>query len=489
MQSAATRIRNAPELSSAAALAAGFAALHALSLGSVVPVDDDFIVYRYARNLIESGEYAYNVGGPAVEGVTSPLWLALCVLGLWMGAAPETWTAIIGVGSFAGLAWCTSRAAACILPRTYAWLPGLLVAASPAVAWHARAGLGTVPLAWAISAALWAWTAGRSPWRVGAWLAAGVLFRLEALVLVLPFLLSSKRVVALPMLALGAVTLWRLSVFGSFVPAPATLKDLPISAELTYGARYVASAAREGGTSLLLIVGAFASLRRGRVIAPWGMGVALATLAIVIVGGDWMVYGRFFVPFLGVGAVCSCAVFTGMTSNAARNAGLAFLAGVTVFGFTARRQAIFENEFFEQWWLVVGDLLRDSADPNASVATSPIGAIGWRSDLEIIDVLGLTHDEFHGRPPDLENVSVKGHHRFDGSWVLTQDPDYLLLGNAVLQPDTGQLSVNPWEADIAQDPRLMTKYVRRGVELDSSRPRVLPYFKRTGALDLSTSSK
>lgn len=468
----------------AAAIAAVLAAVHAVSLGTVVPVDDDYVVYRYARNLIEFGEYAFNRGGVSVEGVTSPLWLGICALGVFIGATPALWTAILGTASAAGLAWCTARAGTHSLRRGLAWLPGLLVALSPAVAWHARAGLGTVPMAWAIAAAMLAWTDGRGHRRVGAWLAVALLFRLEAALLVLPFVWSSPRVVVLPALALGIVTAWRVAVFGTFVPAAAELKALPLGADLEYGARYAARAAREGGSSVLLALGALATARRRSALTPWCVGSGLAFLAVMVVGGDWMVYGRFYVPFAGIAAVCACALFAGASSRLARGAGLTALASITALGFTARRQAVFENRFFERWWLAVGDELRESADPRARVATSPIGAIGWRSGLEIVDVLGLTHERFHGLPPDLENVAVKGHHRFDGNWVLSREPDYLLLGNAVLQPDSGQLSINPWEADIVRDPRFAAEYVQRGTRVEADGARVLPYFKRATARDL-----
>ena len=56
--------------------------VHALSFSGAGPVDDDFIVYRYARNLIAGDGLVFNVG-ERFEGFTVPLWLGWIAYGVF----------------------------------------------------------------------------------------------------------------------------------------------------------------------------------------------------------------------------------------------------------------------------------------------------------------------------------------------------------------------------------------------------------------------
>ena len=70
-------------------LPAAIAIAHAASLSGVVPVDDDFIVYRYARNLLEHGELCFNEAAAPSDGVTTVGWLLLVLPAVAIGVPPE----------------------------------------------------------------------------------------------------------------------------------------------------------------------------------------------------------------------------------------------------------------------------------------------------------------------------------------------------------------------------------------------------------------
>ncbi len=491
------------------------AALHALVLvwQGVGPVDDDYIVYRYARNWLASGSLSFQPegwgGAPGpVEGFTSPLWLCLCAFAQLLGLAPTVWTPGVGTVS-AGLAtvW-AGWAARSVMPLgagRWALIVPLLMALSPSLAWHAVAGLGTAPMAAAMALAVLA--AVRS--RRGLFAVASVVavsFRLEALVAILPLGIAAAygaaaegerslaaRLVrwtgpALFMVAL--ITLVRWGLFSRLAPSTYFVKRLPLSEEVGYGAQYLLRAFTEGGLAAMAFAAMVARSVERPALARALMGATVIVLAYVLAcGGDWMVYGRFLVPFLPVFAVGAGLLVTGTTSRPARFLIAIALTLSTLSGLRpdVRSQAIFEHRFFEAWWLRVGDELRERAPEGSSVALSPIGAIGWRSGLPIVDVLGLTHDVFHDLEPDLAAVDVKGHHRHSGRWVLDQQPTYVILGNGILQPSTGTMDVNPWEADIPVDPRFGRDYVAETAwvsEADGTR-RPLPYFRRREAEPLS----
>ena len=489
-----------------APLAAILAGLHVLSLGGVVPVDDDYIVYRYAMNWVEHGVHTFNLAEGATDGVTTPLWFWIVSLGVAAGAAPEIWSLAWGAGAMALTALLLAHTGRRLLPVGWAWFPALLFAISPAAAWHARAGLGTLPMAFAMALAvdrLVAFQKGQGrAWHVGAALAAAVLFRLEGALLVVAAAWAMRRslrtfwpAVAIPVLAAAVVCSGRWIMFGHWLPASGALKALPLAEELEYGARYLLRSFSEGGLALWLAAGACAwaggtraepgkdeGARRLR--DAFGATCTLALLFVMLVGGDWMVYGRLMVPFLPVAILgASSWIANWSVGPKLQSLGAVALLAASVVGFAARPQAAFENRFFERWWLDVGQALKEKVEPGRKVALSPIGAIGWSSELPIVDILGLTHDAFHDLPPDLKGVGVKGHHRHSADWVFLQRPDYLILGNGIVQPGTGQVSVNPWEADIVRDSRFQAAYVQDRCDIDrgGGDRGVLPYLRLRSA--------
>lgn len=499
---------------------AAAAGLHVLSLLGVVPVDDDYIVYRYARNWVEHGVYAFNLSEGPTDGVTTPLWFLIAAMGVALGVAPELWSLAWGGAAMVLTVLLMGRVGRHLLPASWAWLPAALFALSPAAAWHARAGLGTLPMALALAFALDRLVACRDgrvrPWQVGGALAVAVLFRLEGALVVLGAAVALRRsmttfwpAIALPAIAMALVCTWRWAAFGHLLPASGALKALPLAHELQYGSKYLVRSMVEGGAALWLMVSAVAMCSRsmsrfepkddpprdhagghprspdggssaGSIRAFLGWSSALALAFVLVVGGDWMVYSRLMVPFLPLALVGAClglARWRGV--DALRWVGAAALLVGTAWGFAARPQAVFENRFFERWWLDVGSALKGRAAPGAKIALSPIGAIGWASELPIVDILGLTHGAFLDLPPDLEGVGVKGHHRHSADWVFEQRPDYIVLGNGVVQPGTGQVSVNPWEADIVLDPRFQAAYVQERcvMERAGGGTGVLPYLR------------
>ncbi|MEM6674796.1 MAG: hypothetical protein AAF726_18255 [Planctomycetota bacterium] len=469
------------------------AVAHAASLLGTGPVDDDYIVYRYAAHWLDGHGLVFNVGDPAVEGATSPLWLAVCGVGVWLGIDPAVWSPAIGILSVAVLVVAVGRCAQRLFVGPIAALAPWLVALSPAVAWHANAGLGTVPTAAAVAIGverLGRWSASGSR---AALLAGSVAFsiavalRAEVAVVWIAWGLArlprrgELAIAALPAVVLLVTTAVRWGIYGTLLPHAYYVKTLPLAVELEYGARYLVRSGGEGGLALLLLLGAFVPRDRA-VLRAIGIGAVLALIQVLVVGGDWMVYGRFLVPYAALAALAATASIAALGSARARVAASGAAVALTLGGLVARPQAVFEAHFFEDWWRTVGSALRDGAPEGARVAISPIGAFGWSSRLPVVDVLGLTHDAFLDVDPDLEGVGVKGHHRHDGAWVLDQEPDYLLLGNAVLQPG-GSLDVNPWEADVIGDERFARDYVARSLTLErqDGSLQVLPYHARRGA--------
>jgi hypothetical protein len=91
----------------ASGLAAGFFLIFSRQVfGLGFPLDDAWIHQTYARNLGTLGKWAF-IPGQASAGSTSPLWTVLLSAGFALGLSdPRPWTFLLGIASLAGLAWC-----------------------------------------------------------------------------------------------------------------------------------------------------------------------------------------------------------------------------------------------------------------------------------------------------------------------------------------------------------------------------------------------
>ena len=74
--------------------------------------DDAYIVFRYARNLVNGLGLVFNAG-ERVEGFTDLLWVLWTTPAFVLGVDPETWTSAWGVACFGAmlalLAWDHAR--------------------------------------------------------------------------------------------------------------------------------------------------------------------------------------------------------------------------------------------------------------------------------------------------------------------------------------------------------------------------------------------
>lgn len=466
------------------------AVLLALALAGVVhaatflgsgPFDDDFICYRYARNWVEGNGLVFNPG-ERYEGFTNPLWVMILALGLRLRLDPEVVSLGLSMLSVGVAAWAAGAAWTRRHPGSRFPLPALLVAASPAIAWHGVAGLGTTLLAALL--ALWfldwerAREVGRPAWRAGVWLFLACLLRQEAALFALPFLVVERRAPALlPLAALAGWTAFRLAYYGRWLPITFAAKKLPLAADLGYGTNYLLLSTLEAGVGVALLLATFATRVTGRRRATTRAAVTavlLHGLYVLLVGGDFVAYARFFVPTLPLAYLFACEGACAFVTHPARRLALGVTAvaalswtqvgalvpiGRAVVG-VGRTYRFQDHGWNEARWRVMGEHLGAVLPPGTRVALSPIGVFGWTSRLWIVDPLGLTNDSVLDEEPMLDQVSMKGHHRIDPDWVLAQRPDVVILGNGRRDPFNGKPSVNPWEAPLVFHPTFQRDYQR-----------------------------
>lgn len=474
-------------------LLALLACVHAASFLGSGPCDDDFIVYRYARNWVEGQGLVFNPG-EHFEGYSAPLWVFWIAAALRLRIDPVVASVATGVAAAGVAVGALAETWRRRFPSSTLAPPALLLALTPVLAWHAVAGLGTTALA-ALLALWWlsyegAVRADRPARGASLALALACLLRQECVLFALPFTVAELRrrrdpALALPWLAFGGWTVFRLVHYGRWLPITYTVKKLPVPTDLAYGARYLWDATLACGFGAFLVAAVLAAARaRGPLRTPVRVaatGLVVHALYVVWVGGDFVALARFFVPTLPIAfGLGWLGVHELLADRRALRVGLCALAAIALQWPQLERPQLFgEHRFFEERWARIGRHLGATVDPATTVAISPIGAFGWTSRLPVVDVLGLTHDAALDEAPDLA-IRMKGHHRFDGGWVLDQRPELVILGNGVRQPGTDRLVVNPWERTILEDPRFPREYTRVAVPLPDD-PVPVDVFVRVGA--------
>lgn len=176
-------------LSLAFFLATGFAANKTLGF----PLDDSWIHQTYARNLAQTGEWAFVPGEPSA-GSTSPLWVVLLSIGYLLRVPYYVWSFGLGFLILWSLALIVARVFRQLFPKILL-LPlfaGLLFIFEWHLVWAAASGMETL-LFGLMSVTLFAWmlekpkqTATSSWFAAGAFAGLVVWVRPEGLTLLLP---------------------------------------------------------------------------------------------------------------------------------------------------------------------------------------------------------------------------------------------------------------------------------------------------------------
>ena len=310
------------------AVACALYGLQAIRFSSWI-IDDAFVTFRYAHNLVRGLGLVFNPG-EHVEGYTNFSWVLLAALGMKLGFSPTSFMpalgAMAGVAAIVVVAHTGRRLAERAgEPHELAGLPAaVLLALTPSLAFYAVSGLETVLFTLLVTAAASALALGRAR-SFAALAVAALLTRPEAALLALwggvPITVVVLRSTGAPrrraLVALGMMVLptlvyllFKKWYFGSLAPNTLLAKPPSVRAGLRYVASEVPALA---GLALAAIMGAVVDLRSLRSRARDREAVAMApvaqlvllwcamTGAVALVGGDFMPAHRMLLPSLGVG--------------------------------------------------------------------------------------------------------------------------------------------------------------------------------------------
>ncbi|MFI5315058.1 MAG: hypothetical protein ACHQ6T_05125 [Myxococcota bacterium] len=285
----------------------------------------------------------------------------------------------------------------------------------------------------------------------------------------------------------GAYFAWRVSYFGDWLPNTFYAKSGFTAAHALRGAGYLLGFAANPFVWLelpLVLVGAVSAWRtRERAVAA---SAAALLAAVVAVGGDGLPMYRFLVPAIPLLAVLAAlgasALASGLRSRGAQSATpVAALVGVLALSLLPLHDAQYalmveQRDYEIPTWRAVGETLGRALPRDALVAAVPIGALGWYSDLRILDMVGLT-DRAIAHAPVATGSGWAGHEKHDGRYVLSRRPDAILLGN-IFVADASHVPLhlfptftNPYiaarEGDVPVQPEFARDYVQGALRMPS----------------------
>lgn len=446
-----------------------FASLHALRVYESLLSDDAYILFRYARNLVDFGSLTWNPGEPPIEGFTSLGYVLLIAAGEILGLDAVWWSQLLGLIGIA-----VACVAAAVLARAVtgedaiatATAAILLSVCSPLAFW-ARGGMETTLFTATLAFAMAAWVRddrrGDSRRVSSLTFLLATVFRPEAAgiwAIAVAFDLRrgpgrrARLVSWWPYAALiGVLVLWKLYYFGDALPntyhAKAGGGAAALGPGLLYAFRFLQAYGWLGiaiATVPLLVRPS--SDRRGL----WYLvASAIFYVAYVVkLGGDYQGGYRYLVPVLPMLVTLTAAGLAVLWDRASvlgaarRWVGASIAFGLTFVGLavhSAREIKALPGRLTRPWVLVDRDLvdrmeyvmmgrsLEKVMAPTESVGALAVGAIGYYSRRPVLDLFGLNDREIAQIPLRLQRHDQwrPGHMKGNAAVVLRRRPDYLML--------------------------------------------------------------
>ncbi len=405
-------------------------------------VDDAAITFAYARSLAAGEGAVLQPGAEPVEGYSNPAWLAILVLGRWLGlfdrgawfgvpdlvVFPKVVALLCCAGVFAGfyaVARAVSRrpvlltvvagAATAAVPSFVIWVssglenPLLALAAVTLAAVLARAAVAgrllevRVAVGCGLLAALAALTRPDGLIYAAAYPVA-VLLLLQPARAARAALAVVVSTVAFTVPA-GAYLAWRRATFGEYLPNTALAKaqGVPTAEELGRASELVAYT---GWLTVVLVVGVIAAAMSQRgsgrtVLAMLLVPLGLAVAAFAVLQGDWMGEYRFATPVWPLTALAASVAGARVLPQLAvrARAAVAVVAlvavGLTSLGWASAAEAFRQAPTVPMCAVAqtTGASVNGFADilgvRGGTLVTPDVGGSALTSRFEIVDLVGL----------------------------------------------------------------------------------------------------
>lgn len=430
-------------------------------------VDDAYISFVYAKNLVQGNGLTYN--GMMVEGYSNFLWTLLMAPFIALKVDPLLAARAVSLVSAGAVLLLTERLIRQFNPGLPNWAVFLALCAlalcAPFAAW-AMGGLETMLMTlWVTLFVYLERSSNRNAARLSSLsVLAAALTRPEGAML-FPLLIIYRlaykkqplRIVLwgslLFIVPFGFYLLWRHSTYGYWLPNTAFLKLDSGWETALKGSAWLFSYWITRPLLALLVALAAVHLFAARALfnRDWGLATltVLAFFAFVIYAGpDWMPHYRFWVPVVPLLSVFVARALIAFTSPLYRRSAFALLASAValevIFAVTVHMPYAPQFGDYTDGLIRGGKWIRQVTSPQDTIAVVDAGALAYYSERRTIDILGL-NDAHIAHSPQKDDpayvlaqrprvvqlhiaFSPAGHiqsgERDDNNWTLYKHPDF-----------------------------------------------------------------
>jgi arabinofuranosyltransferase len=428
--------------------------------------DDAYISYRYAENLRAGKGLVFNPG-KKVEGYSNFLWVIILAFFNLLGISPLLASKILTFS----LSWLLiilifKTAQALGLDKLFACLCALTFSFSSSLAYFAMSGLETIFYALLLLLGVLLnekyekETSKKSLFLLYGALLGAALTRPEGLLF---FLISSgyhilkkaiskrgiqlKNILQIQSLFLfmyAFLILLRYWYYGSLFPNTFYAKPQGTFVEQGFSAFFSNFInALFSGSFLLIPVLFLFTKRRYLTKYLYPLLFCLGQMVFMSYAGDWMAFGRFFMPVLPIVVVLTFVLLGLIGTNLEKSKSklalkflsiglLVIFAGLNVFqtGKALLNQDAYPYLVMNSSLLVqTGKWLGQNFPPETVLSLRRQGAVPYHSGMNSIDMLGLTEMEI-ARTLYNEKDTLKAN-KINAEYILKQRPDVLILFSSV----------------------------------------------------------
>lgn len=458
-------------------------------------LDDAYIFFRYAENIANGFGFVWNIGEAPVEGYTSFIYLILLVSAKIVTIDLELFAIFLGILSSTLTLFFTYLVYDLLYSKNLnhpsaGLFTVIILALSPSYNYWSGAGMETAFYSMFLMLTIYFFLKlSNSPKEV---FIKGVLFgllciiRFEAVmffVVALIYLITDnfsfkKLQINKPLLifsaafvlVFGTYFIWRWSYFGYFFPNTYYAKTGGGFQQIAGGFLYIVKALRLfygfGWVPIFIIMFFSEKMMITKKTVFLFSIVVISILTTIFIGGDHFHLGRFVLPVLPLififfpPALDKFLSFQFKTINikhSHKSATLLIILVVMLFikpvflesfkGFQnildGRKEIIVvydqsAEEDIIEWqhgFILMGETLKKIASKDDYIAAVPIGAIGYLSRINVIDMVGLVdpviaHEQFS---PQAVRKWTPGHTKGDGKYILSRKPKYIQLTDYLTQ--------------------------------------------------------
>jgi len=187
---------------------------------------------------------------------------------------------------------------------------------------------------------------------------------------------------------------------------------------------------------------------------------------VVTVGGDMLGMFRFFAPVLPILTTIVAALLAGTgwlhRRRSALIVALVMVVALLPGSFTGRERQLVDLHMSEAnlgGWFLAGDALAEHLPPSTTIALGPAGYIPYVTGFRTWDFYGIVTPHIAHRDMEFRQ-GYAGHEKHDGPYIVSQYPDYILIGNVDItdQPRQDLIPPHVREVDVVLDRKFQAEY-------------------------------